>query len=181
MYSKLRGYIFIITILSIILLTRIFLLEFYKVTSASMERTIISGNWIIASKISYGPRLPRNLDEVPFGIFFKVLFNIKNKKKWDNANYTRFPGLTKVRRNDILLFRNPSNLTESFIKRCVGMPGDSIAFTQDSIFHKNWLETEWPCKNVTTGRSQKRRSYSYVPKKGDFFYLTLRSINKQSS
>ncbi len=87
-----------------------------------MEKTLLAGDFLIVSKISYGPRTPMVL-----GIPFTNVYLPGVILPW-----TRLPGFTDVERNDIVVFNYPIDLAPvaaktSYIKRCVGMPGDTLS------------------------------------------------------
>jgi signal peptidase I len=98
-------------ILAIVL--RTFFIQAYKIPSGSMERTLLIGDHIIVNKLDYGFRLPDSLfgltpfsSEIPYG---KYLFSIE-----------------PVHRGDVVVFVFPEDQTKDFIKRVVGIPGDTI-------------------------------------------------------
>ena len=131
---KYRKRVLVVCLLIIgIFLFRLFLFDPYKVSSSSMSPVVKEGDWIIISKSSYGARIPRNYDEIPFGLFFEVLFKSKPKFRWDLKTYTRMPGFGGPHRNDIILLKNPQNLIGLYIKRIVGIPGEKIIIRPDSV------------------------------------------------
>jgi len=115
----LKAYPILILSLAIIVL-KIFIIDFYKVQSVSMSPTLISGDYVLVSKITLGPRIIN---------FFKLLIPGKVEYIW-------LKGLTKVKKNDILVFNYPQYeyLADSvkyiygipLIKRCVGIPGSTV-------------------------------------------------------
>jgi signal peptidase I len=92
----------------IVLLLRSFLLEPFKIPSASMMPTLLIGDFILVNKYDYGIRLP-----------------VLNYKIIDNST----PG-----RGDIVVFRYPEDPSIPFIKRVVGLPGDKIAYYDKTLY-----------------------------------------------
>lgn len=95
-------------VLLIVLLFRSFLFEPFKIPSGSMIPTLLVGDFIIVNKFSYGIRLP-----------------VLNKKVID---------LGKPQRGDVVVFRYPIDPGVNFIKRAVGLPGDTITYRDKQLF-----------------------------------------------
>lgn len=113
------------------LIIRTFFFEAYRIPTPSMEKTLLTGDFLVVSKIAYGPRTPMTIC-FPFtnlcvpGIEF---------------GWTRLPGYSEVERNDIVVFNYPIDLATisvktNYIKRCVGLPGDSLRL-DDKILYVN--------------------------------------------
>jgi signal peptidase I len=113
--SELREWIEAIVIaffLAIIL--RTFLIQAYKIPSGSMEPTLLIGDHIMVNKVAYGLRMPDSLlgftplaGEIPYGHY---LFHFG-----------------QVHRGDVVVFVFPLDPTKDFIKRVIGIGGDTIA------------------------------------------------------
>jgi signal peptidase I len=106
-------------ILAIIL--RTFFIQAYKIPSGSMEPTLLVGDHIIVNKLDYGFRLPDSIfgvtpfaQEIPYG---KYLFPIES-----------------VRRGDVVVFVFPEDRTKDFIKRVVGVPGDTVEVRSGALY-----------------------------------------------
>ncbi len=98
-------------VLAIIL--RTFFIQAYKIPSGSMEPTLLVGDHIIVNKLDYGFRLPDSIfgltpfaSQIPYG---KYLFQIE-----------------PTRRGDVVVFVFPEDKSKDFIKRVVGIPGDTV-------------------------------------------------------
>lgn len=87
--------------LALFLLLRAFFVEGYRIPSGSMERTLLVGDFLLVNKLAYGA-------EVPF-------------------TARHLPALEKPHRGDIIVFRFPLEQRIYYIKRVVGMPGDTLA------------------------------------------------------
>ncbi len=92
----------------IVLLLRSFLLEPFRIPSASMMPTLLIGDFILVNKYKYGLRLP-----------------ILNRKIVE---------LGTPDRGDIAVFRYPQDPSIVFIKRIVGLPGDKISYFDKSLY-----------------------------------------------
>lgn len=111
------------------LIIRTFFFEAFRIPTPSMEKTLMTGDFLIVSKISYGPRTPMVL-----GIPFTNVYLPGATLPW-----TRLPGLTDVERNDIVVFNYPIDIAPiaaktNYIKRAVGMPGDTLSIDDTQLF-----------------------------------------------
>ena len=104
------------------LIIRAFFFEAFRIPSESMENTLLVGDFVLVSKLHYGPRVP-----VTIGVPFTNLY-------LDNVQLpsSRFPGFTRVERGDVIVFNVPSETAPvdrktHYIKRVVGLPGDSLS------------------------------------------------------
>lgn len=80
---------------------RAVVVEAFKIPSGSMERTLLAGDFLLVNKLAYGA-------EVPF-------------------TRRRLPALGPVRRGDVIVFQWPEDPDKSFVKRVVGVAGDTVA------------------------------------------------------
>ena len=94
----------------IVLILRSFVVEPFKIPSASMMPTLLIGDFILVNKYDYGIRLP-----------------VLNTKIVENKT---------PKRGDIVVFRYPKDPSIPFIKRVVGLPGDKFRY-QDKILTIN--------------------------------------------
>lgn len=111
--------------LFIAIILRVFFLEIYKIPSSSMEPTLLPGDIILVSKMSYGARFLR----------LGRLLNINRRE------YLRLPGWNRIRKGDVFVFNWPkySSVIDSasdiygsaVVKRCYGMPGDSVVIKNE--------------------------------------------------
>jgi signal peptidase I len=127
-----------------IILLRVFVFEVYQVASCSMEETLFAGDIIWVNKLPYGARLPMQPDDVPF---LKALAYIAGFRSWAQHahwGYRRVPGLTGLSRDDIVVFVNPRKVSENLIKRCVGLPGDTL-FIGHNIRYANQVSQPEAC------------------------------------
>ncbi|KXV23967.1 signal peptidase I [Gluconobacter japonicus] len=88
----------------------------YVVPSASMEPTLEIGDEIIAAVPSYG----WGTANLPFAARLSVLPHFRL--------FTRLP-----HRGDVVVFRAPANLNETWVKRVIGLPGDTIALSNGRV------------------------------------------------
>ena len=101
---------------------RTFFFEAFRIPSESMENTLVVGDFVLVSKLHYGPRIPSTLG-VPFTTYYLDSFTLPR---------LRFPGFTKVDHNDVIVFNVPGEIRPidrktHYIKRVIGLPGDSLS------------------------------------------------------
>lgn len=88
---------------------RTFLIEAFTIPSSSMQGTLLNGDYLFVSKLSYGPRIPLTPLSIPF-----VHSSILGKKSYIESvklPYYRLPGFGRVERNDIVVFNFPEGDT----------------------------------------------------------------------
>ncbi len=89
-------------VLVAVFILRSFLFENFNVPSGSMMPTLLVGDYIVVNKFSYGIRLP---------VINKKIINLGDPQ-----------------RGDVMVFRFPEDLTQDFVKRVVGVPGDRVVY-----------------------------------------------------
>ncbi|MBQ9138872.1 MAG: signal peptidase I [Alistipes sp.] len=107
-------------------LLHLFVFQLYKVPTSSMEKTILIGDYIYVSKISYGPQVPNTPIAMPF-VFNTMPFS-QTKKSYCEAiqwDYHRLKGLKRVERGDVVVFNYPEGDTVMMPKRLYPTPGAS--------------------------------------------------------
>jgi len=100
--------------LLVALVLRVFLFQPFTIPSASMEPTLLEGDYIIVSKYAYG----YSRHSVPFSppiMEGRVFFN-------------------PPERGDIVVFKLPRDGRTDYIKRLVGLPGDRIQVREGRVF-----------------------------------------------
>ena len=89
----------------------IYVFQNYQIPSSSLEKSLLVGDYLYVSKLSYGPRVPNTPLSMPLAQHTLPLVNTKSyieRPQWD---YKRVPGLGKVKRNDIVVFNFPAGDT----------------------------------------------------------------------
>ncbi|MFO0595998.1 MAG: signal peptidase I [Myxococcaceae bacterium] len=94
--------------LLIALTFRAVLLDPFKIPSGSMIPTLEIGDQIFVNKFIYGVRLPF-------------------------TNYVPFVIVRPPKRGDVIVFNNPTNTSVDYIKRVMGVPGDTLEFSEEGV------------------------------------------------
>jgi signal peptidase I len=124
-----------------IILFRIFFFEAFTIPSPSMEKTLLTGDYIVVSKLSYGPRTPITLLSLPF-IHQRLPFteNTNSYLDWISLPYYRLFGSPVIKNNDVVVFNYPMQFDRPidqriyYVKRCVGIPGDTIEIREGQVY-----------------------------------------------
>ena len=96
------------------LIIRTFLFEMYTIPSSSMEGTLMTGDYLLVSKIGYGPRFPNTPLAFPF-VHHTLPWSktAKSYIEWPHCGYWRLPGFSSIKRNDPIVFNFPAGDTVS--------------------------------------------------------------------
>lgn len=91
---------------------RTFVFEAYTIPTESMEKTLLINDFLFVNKLSYGPRLPQTPLSFPFvHNTMPGSPTTPSYLTWVQVPYTRLPGLSKVERNDVVVFNFPAGDT----------------------------------------------------------------------
>jgi signal peptidase I len=112
-------------VLLVVFVLRSFLAEPFKIPSSSMRPTLEVGDFILVNKFIYGIRLP---------IIEQKIIPVSDPK-----------------RGDVVVFRYPLNPSQDFIKRLIGLPGDTVEYRDKTLTVNGKI---WPQKDDG--------SYSYL-------------------
>ncbi|MDR1718709.1 MAG: S26 family signal peptidase [Dysgonamonadaceae bacterium] len=155
-------------------LINLFIFQNYKIPTSSLEKTLLVGDYLFVSKLSYGPRVPNTPLSFPLSQHTLPILNCKSYIEWPQWPYHRLKGFGHVKRYDIVVFNFPTGDTvalrqqnpdyyqlcdlygrdrvnsdkatfgeivyrpvdrrENYVKRCVGMPGDSLQIIDNKVY-----------------------------------------------
>ena len=117
---------------------KVFLFEAYRIPTGSMENTLLVGDFLLVTKFTYGATTPRN---IPFT-------NIR-------LPYVQLPGFKDPELGDVIVFDFPGNRDEvgsgeviNYIKRCVGLPGDTIEIRNKVLYVNNKIFPNPPNSSI---------------------------------
>ena len=114
--SALREYVEAVVIAVLLaLFIRAFVVQAFKIPSGSMKTTLLVGDHILVNKFVYGIRPP-----FTDTVFFRFVPN----------------------RRDIVVFRYPVDPSKDFIKRVIGIPGDTIRIENKKVYVNGELQEE---------------------------------------
>jgi signal peptidase I len=91
---------------------RTFLIEAYTIPTSSMEKSLLIGDFLFVSKISFGPRVPITPLSFPFAHHTMPLTtNTPSFVDWIQLPYYRFFGLSTIKNLDVVVFNYPDGDT----------------------------------------------------------------------
>ena len=153
-----------------------FFFQNYQIPTSSLEKSLLVGDFLFVSKMSYGPRSPMTPLSFPLAQHTMPVVGGKSyidKPQW---KYKRLKGFGDVKRNDIVVFNFPTGDTvatnmesvdyyvlsaynpngsegvksdkrrygeivyrpvdrrENYVKRCIGLPGETIELKDDVVY-----------------------------------------------
>ena len=116
-------------IILLIFIFRSVFFEPFRIPSGSMIPTLMIGDFIIVNKFSYGFKVP--FSDAHFPYMERPLTPVYISKKKDPM------------RGDVIVFRYPKDPSINYIKRVVGLPGDTIEIINKKVFiNEREVDTE---------------------------------------
>lgn len=111
--------------------------EAFVIPTPSMENSLLVGEYLFVSKLHYGSRTPRTPLQIPLTHQKIWGTEIPSYLEWIQLPSWRLPGISQVEREDVVVFNVPAvsmndgierpiDLKTYYVKRCVGIPGDSL-------------------------------------------------------
>jgi signal peptidase I len=105
-----------------------------------MEKTILAGDFLLVSKLHYGARTPQTPLQLP--LMHQTIRGtaIPSYLPWIQWPIYRLPGFSKVKRGDKVIFNTPEQIGTPidqrtyYIKRCIGLPGETILIQQGAVY-----------------------------------------------
>jgi len=89
-----------------------FLIQHYKIPTSSMEKSLLVGDYLWVSKITYGPKVPNTPISFPLVHHtFPLTQFTKSFVEWIKLPYYRFPGFEKIKNSDVVVFNYPEGDT----------------------------------------------------------------------
>lgn len=92
----------------------LFLFQNYKIPTSSLEKSLLVGDHLFVSKVSYGPRMPNAPIAFPLVQNTFPITNSRSYTEWPLWGYNRLKGFGEVKRNDIVVFNFPAGDTIAF-------------------------------------------------------------------
>ncbi|MFC1660129.1 signal peptidase I, partial [Gemmatimonadota bacterium] len=99
-----------VTLLALVLfiLVRVFIIESSFIPTSSMENTLLVGDFLLVNKAVFGAEVP--------------------------GSSRHLPAVREPRRGDVVVFRPPHDPERNYVKRVVGVPGDTLEMRQKTLF-----------------------------------------------
>jgi signal peptidase I len=97
------------------------LVEIYVVPTGSMEKTILIGDMLIGNKFIFGMKTPTWIG-IPYT---RIGFDIP---------WFRLPPFRSIKNGDVTIFEFPRDPFQKYVKRCIGLPSDTIFLEEGNIY-----------------------------------------------
>lgn len=107
----------IIIALILAIFIRTFIIQAFKIPSGSMKDTLLIGDHILVTKFSYGTHVPNEIPFTRVKLFKDIVF------------FQEVP-----ERFDVIVFKYPLDESKDFIKRVIGLPGETIAVREQKVY-----------------------------------------------
>ena len=130
----------IVSSVVVVSLIKWLLFDIYIIPTPSMEGSLLVGDLLLVSKLSYGARTPRTILQIPLtnGTIWGT--DLPSYLDWLQAPSYRLPGIGSVERNEMVVFHYPAEIERPpdvrtfYVKRCVGMPGDTLQLKAAELY-----------------------------------------------
>lgn len=99
------------------LLVRSFIVEAFRIPTASMESTLLVGDFLLVNKAAYGAQIP--------------------------GTHLRIPSIFEPDRGEVVVFNPPHDPSRNYVKRVVGLPGDTVEM-RGKVLYRNRKPVEEP-------------------------------------
>jgi len=99
------------------LILRALVIQAFRIPTGSMKDTLLVGDFLLVNKFIYGAQTPTR---IPIADIKLPSF--------------RFPALTKPKHGEIIVFKYPWDEKLDYIKRCIGVPGDTLELRQGVVY-----------------------------------------------
>lgn len=183
-FSWVDAIVFALAFASII---NIYIFQMYTIPTSSMEKSLLVGDYLYVSKVTYGPRMPQTPLSLPL-MHHTTPWGSKSYSEAIQRPYKRLAGLRNVEKGDIVVFNFPAGDTvilerqnetyydivreftsaygerrgreimnqkyqvvsrpvdkrEHYVKRCVGLPGDTLTIEHSNLYINGELQDYIP-------------------------------------
>jgi signal peptidase I len=129
-----------------------YVMQPFTIPTASLEKSLLIGDFLFVSKFHYGARTPLTAVSMPMVHDSIPLLHKKSYLNFPQLPYFRFPGLQTIHRNDIVVFNwpvdtvykffdtskrkaiKPIDKKSNYVKRCQGIPGDTLEIKEGVVY-----------------------------------------------
>jgi len=181
-----------------------YVMQPYTIPTSSLEKSLLIGDFLFVSKFHYGARAPMTTIAAPMVHDSLPFVGTKSYLSKPQLPYFRIPGFQDIKRNEIVVFNwpvdtvrffrdrskihidKPIDKKSNYVKRCVGIAGDSLEIKDGYIFINgkqtvlpDRTKTQYIHKVVTAEGQQlsptllKRLEITEGSYQGDYYILNL--------
>ena len=161
----------VFALIGVYFLTQFFFQNFV-IPSSSLEKTLLTGDYLLVSKLAYGPRIPQTPLTMPMTQHTLPIVGCKSYLEYPHWDYRRVKGLGNVEVNDIVVFNYPAGDTVALAQqnqdyyRLAYQIGDQLLGTQTadttSIFPQTIVIPATAALLPETSYEEQQRIYNNV-------------------
>ena len=161
----------VFALIGVYFLTQFFFQNFV-IPSSSLEKTLLTGDYLLVSKLAYGPRIPQTPLTMPMTQHTLPIISCKSYLEYPHWDYRRVKGLGNVEVNDIVVFNYPAGDTVALAQqnqdyyRLAYQIGDQLLGTQTadttSIFPQTIVIPATAALLPETSYEEQQRIYNNV-------------------
>ncbi len=135
-------------------LVHTYFMQPFIIPTGSLEKSLLIGDFLFVSKFHYGARVPTTPIALPMVHDTIPFIKTRSYLKKPQLPFMRLPGFQKIKRNEIVVFnwpadtvrqffvkekgvRKPIDKKSNYVKRCVGIPGDTLEIRDGIVFINN--------------------------------------------
>lgn len=129
-----------------------YVMQPFNIPTSSLEKSLLVGDFLFVSKFHFGARTPMTAVALPMVHDTIPFVKKKSYLNWPQLPYFRLPAWQEINRTDIVVFnwpadtvryfgdrnsvgiRKPIDKKSNYVKRCVGIPGDSLSIKDGIIY-----------------------------------------------
>ena len=135
-------------------LVHLFVFQMYVIPTSSMEHSLLVGDYLYVSKVTYGPKMPNTPVAFPF-VHHTMPFSQSKKSfseciKWP---YHRLKGLREIERGDVVVFNFPA--------------GDTVLLENQAVTYYDVVRSYKQALGVTEGRKKLNEEYTVISRPVD--------------
>jgi len=145
------------------LILRALIIQAFRIPTGSMKDTLLVGDFLLVNKFIYGAETPTRIPIVDIEL-----------------PSFRFPALKQPRRGDIVVFRYPMDEKVDYIKRCIGVAGDTIEVREGRVYVNHRPEGEEKFIGKKYDREEGHLVNYYHIKTPDGYEYTIRHYSDRN-
>lgn len=146
MWSWIEAILFAVIAASLI---HTFVFQMYRIPTSSMEKTLLVGDYLFVSKVTYGPRMP--MTPLSFPLVHNSMPLFQKKKSYSEAirrPFERLCGIREIERGDIVVFNFPA--------------GDTVLQEQPNVTYYDVLRDYQANYGERRGREELNKKYNVI-------------------
>jgi len=138
----------------------LFFFQNYVIPSSSLEKSLLTGDYLFVSKMSYGPRKPNTPLTLPLTQHTLPILDCKSYIEWPQWGYERVKGFGQVQLNDIVVFNYPTGDTICTAKEWQAQDFYQMSYAYGHQIYKEQYPN--PVDYNTLNKSQQHDFFAHI-------------------